>query len=233
MANQARKAPFQDLTDAEMEIEKFKLAVFDMDGVLTQPVSSWEYVHRKLGVDNTGNLSSYRNGTMNYIDFLKSDVKLWLDRLGPTSAETVIRILDEIPLRGGISLTINTLKERGIKTAIISGGIYWLAEKIGKGYGFDEIYANHIKTDSLDNLLPDGIVMVDPKHKDHTIRELQDRLKVEPEETISVGDTLQDVAMFRNSGLSVAFNPVEETVSARARFTLKGNDLSELLKLLE
>ena len=216
-----------------MAIEKYKLAVFDMDGVLTQPVSSWEFVHRKLGVDNTGNLHSYRNGSMTYIDFLKSDVKLWIDHLGPTSAGTVIGILNEIPLRERISRTIETLKNNGITTSIISGGIYWLAERIGKANGFDEIYANKIKTDASNNVVPDGIVMVDPKYKDVTLKELQGRLGVDPEETISVGDTLQDVAMFRNSGLSVAFNPVEEAVSAKASFTIKGNDLSELLRLLD
>ncbi len=215
-----------------MAFEKFKLAVFDMDGVLTQPVSSWEYVHKRLGVDNSTNLSLYRSGSLAYIDFLRSDVQLWLEHLGPTSANTVIGILDEIPLRTGIFETINSLKGKGIRTAIISGGIYWLAEKIGTLNHFDEIYANKIKTDHSNKVVADGVVMVDPKNKDATIRQLQEKLCVSPEETISVGDTLQDVGMFRNSGLSVAFNPMEDAVSKKATFTLRGNDLTAILKVI-
>lgn len=216
-----------------MALEKYKLAVFDMDGVLTQPVSSWEYVHRRLGVDNAGNLHAYRAGTLSYIDFLKSDVRLWLNGNGPTSAERVIGILDEIPLREGIQATFQRLKEAGIRTAIVSGGIYWLAERVGKAAGADEIHANHILTDESNNILPDGEVMVDPKHKDVVIRKIQERLGILPEETISVGDTFQDVAMFRNSGISFAFNPVDSSVSHEATHTIEGNDLSALLALIK
>ncbi len=117
-----------------------------------------------------------------------------------------------------------------MKTAIISGGIYWLAKRVGEYAGADEIYANHILTDESNNLLADGHVMVDPKHKDDVIKEVQKRLGILPEETISVGDTYQDVAMFRNSGLSFAFNPVESAVSGGATHTIVGNDLSKMLE---
>ncbi len=216
-----------------MSLEKYKLAVFDMDGVLTQPVSSWEYVHRRLGVDNASNLNAYKAGTLTYIDFLKSDVRLWLGSNGPTNAHKVISILEEIPFREGLQTTFQRLKQAGIRTAIISGGIYWLAERVGKAAGADEIHANHILTDESNNILADGHVMVDPKHKDDVIREMQERLGILPEETISVGDTFQDVAMFRNSGISFAFNPVEPSVSEGATHTINGNDLTALLAFLK
>lgn len=216
-----------------MTLEKYRLAVFDMDGVLTQPVSSWEYVHRRLGVNNSENLLAYRAGTLAYIDFLKSDVRLWLGSNGPTSAEKVISILDEIPLREGIRTTFQRLKEAGLRTAIISGGIYWLAERVGMTAGADEIHANHILTDESGNILAEGHVMVDPKHKDDVIINMQKRLGILPEETISVGDTYQDVAMFRNSGISFAFNPVDPSVSEGATHTMEGNDLSALLDFIK
>ncbi len=92
-----------------MTLGKYKLAVFDMDGVLTQPVSSWDYVHKRLGVDNAENLNSYRAGTLSYIDFLRSDVRLWLGDDGPTSAEKVMEILEQVPLREGVKSTFSKL----------------------------------------------------------------------------------------------------------------------------
>lgn len=212
-----------------MSLRDYKLAVFDMDGVLTQPISSWGYVHQRLGLDNTIYSNSYRAGNLSYIDFLKSDVNLWLRKLGPTKADVIIRILKDIPLRDGVLETIEKMKTAGLKTVIISGGIYWLAEAIGKEFGFDEIFANQIKMDRSDFIVPDGVVMVDPKHKDVVMRELQKKLGISQKETISVGDTSQDIAMFRNSGLSFAFNPVETSVSVNASFTVTGNDLSAIL----
>lgn len=216
-----------------MTSKRYKLAVFDMDGVLTQPVSSWEYLHKRFGVDNSVNLGAYKSGRLSYIDFLRSDVKLWIDRNGTTSASTVISMLDQIPRRDGVYITMKTLRDNGIKTAIISGGIYWLAEKICESAVFDEIHANRIHTDNLNNIVADGEVMVEPRHKDAVLVQMQERLGVRPEETISVGDTFQDVAMFRHSGLSVAFNPVESSVSSGATFTVIGNDLAPILDLIE
>lgn len=211
----------------------YKLAVFDMDGVLTENVSSWAYVHEKFGVDNSTNFRMYREGKLPYIDFLKSDVSLWIDRNGPISADRIVGFLNQIPIRAGITNTVSKLKELGIESAIISGGIYWLAKKIGELSDFRYIYANRIKTDSRNFIIADGEVMVDPKRKDLTIRELQKNLRVRKSETISVGDTSQDVAMFRNSGLSIAFNPAEPSVGRRATAEFGGNDLSVILDIID
>lgn len=207
----------------------YKLAIFDMDGVLTQNPSSWEFVHRRLGVDNRQNLSLYRRGELTYIDFLKSDVNLWLSREKEIPSETIVKILNEIPLRDGIGRTVDSLNSMGIRSVIISGGIYWLAEKIGGLAHFSHIEANSIKTDENGFIIPDGNVMVDPKHKDLNVLKLQERFGINSNETISVGDTLQDVAMFRHSGLSIAFNPVDEEMKEKATVTLSGNDLTALL----
>ncbi len=212
---------------------KFKLAVFDMDGVLTQAPSSWEFVHRELGVDNQNNLSLYRNGDLTYMEFLRSDVELWIEKMGTVPSKLIIDILGKVPLRAGITETMISLRRGGIETAIISGGIYWLAERIGKIGEFGEIHANKIKTNGNGEIIPDGTVMVDPKRKDLILQDLQKRIGVSEEETFSVGDTLQDVALFRHSGYSIAFNPNEHSMTKNATVTLKGNDLRLVLEQIQ
>lgn len=211
----------------------FKLAVFDMDGVLTGTPSSWEFVHRKIGVDNSRNLSLFKNGRITYMDFLRSDVELWIEKLGNVPADYIRGILDLVPLRSGIAETMSSLKKMGIKTAIISGGIYWLAEKISKFADFTEIHANKIETNANDEIIPDGTVMVDPGRKDDVLRILQEKMGIAEEETFSVGDTLQDVAMFRRSGYSIAFNANDSSMTSKASASMKGNDLSQILELIE
>ena len=211
----------------------FKLAVFDMDGVLTGTPSSWEFVHRKIGVDNSRNLSLFKNGRITYMDFLRSDVELWIEKLGNVPADYIRGILDLVPLRCGIAETMSSLKKMGIKTAIISGGIYWLAEKISKFADFTEIHANKIQTNANGEIIPDGTVMVDPGRKDVVLRTLQEKLGIAEEETFSVGDTLQDVAMFRRSGYSIAFNANDFSMTGKASASMKGNDLTQILELIE
>ncbi|MCL4335604.1 MAG: HAD-IB family phosphatase [Candidatus Thermoplasmatota archaeon] len=215
-----------------MSEKKIRLAVFDMDGVLTQSSSSWDFVHRRLGVDNRENLRKYREDKISYLEFLRLDVGAWMNKLGTVPASMIREILDEIPLRDGIAETVSALKEQQISSVIISGGIYWLAEKIGATADFREVYANRIKTDARNFIIPDGEIMVEPKHKDIVIKSVQAKLGISPDETISIGDTFQDAAMFRNSGISVAFNPVDRSLGKQTDYTMYGNDLTAILKLL-
>lgn len=216
-----------------MSSNRFRLAVFDMDGVLTSTPSSWEFVHRQLGVDNMKNLDLFKKGRITYMDFLKSDVLLWLDKMGTVRADEIKGILDGVPLRNGIAETIASLNGMGMHTAIVSGGIYWLAERIGNLGGFSEIHANKIRTNENGEIMADGTVMVDPRHKDRILMGIQSRLGVSESETFSVGDTMQDVALFRHSGFSIAFNPHEHSMVKNASVSLEGDDLGLILKEIE
>ena len=113
-----------------MNLHGIRLVVFDMDGVLTTHPSSWEYVHRAMGVDNSENLRLYRTGNISYMDFLRSDVNLWISRHPGITREDVVKILDSIPLRKNLNLAVKEIRDSGAATAIVSGGIYWLAQRI-------------------------------------------------------------------------------------------------------
>lgn len=215
-----------------MNLHGIRLVVFDMDGVLTTHPSSWEYVHQAMGVDNSESLRLYRTGSISYMDFLRSDVNLWISRNPGITREDVIKILDRIPLRENLNRTINEIRDSGAATAIVSGGIYWLAQRIAGQAIFDHIYANMILTDDRGRIIPDGNVMVEPRHKDTVIMAIQKQLGISEAETASVGDTTQDAAMFRHSALSIAFNSVDGRLSEMASHSADGNDLLEITRIL-
>lgn len=210
-----------------------KLIIFDMDGVLTQHSSSWQYVHNRIGVDNSLNYELFKKGELSYEKFLESDVMLWNKAMGRISMESIIAMLDDIPLRSNLVSGLTRLREHGATLAIVSGGISWLADRINRLFPFDYTYSNSLATDSGGFILPRGETRVDPMKKGENVRQLQRILSMKVNDTISIGDSMQDVQMFRMSSFSVAFNPMEREVSRNSSFSLESNDMSELVSLIE
>lgn len=210
-----------------------KLIIFDMDGVLTQHSSSWQYIHTKMGVDNSKNYELFKSRKIDYEEFLESDVKLWTATKGKLTVDEIKGMLNEIPLRSNLKESMELLRSHHAILAIVSGGISWLSDRINGIFGFDYTYSNSILTDSDGMILPTGVTRVDPLRKDLVVRKLQDDLSVGPMDTISVGDSIQDIPMFRLSAFSVGFNPVDDEVSRNSAFSMSSNDLFQLAELIE
>ena len=54
-----------------------ELVIFDMDGVLTDTISSWKYVHDYFGSSNERSVDDYLRGKIDDLEFIKRDVALW------------------------------------------------------------------------------------------------------------------------------------------------------------
>jgi len=212
--------------------KEVELIAFDMDGVLTKEISSWNYVHRFLGVDNSVNWDRYEAGEISYTDFLKSDVSLWLNRYGKVSESEIIRILDRIELRDGLVDMMHEIQKLGIKTVIISGGIYWLAEKINSIVPFDDIYANCILVDHDGFLKEDGFVLVDPRKKGEILHDIQYNYGVDRENTMAIGDSDHDLNMFSSAEYSVAFNPLTEKITEKVDYVVFGQNMEVITDIL-
>ena len=101
-----------------------------MDGTLLQERSCWEYIHRHFGVDNTEMLKLYMEHKINDQEFAESDIELWEKNSDEKVNESYINsILDDIVPIDGAEELIDSLHKNGIKTAILSGGIKYLADK--------------------------------------------------------------------------------------------------------
>ena len=210
-----------------------KLIIFAMDGVLTPHPSSWTYVHERLGVDNGRNYELFRERRISYTQFLKSDVELWETKLGKVRKNQIEAILAEIPFSRNLRNTVTELKSQGLKAAIVSGGISWLADMINREVEFDYSYSNSIFTRKDGTLLPDGPAEVDPYRKDVLVLPLQEVLGISRDATISVGDSEQDIPMFRNSGISIGFNPMTEEVVRNSDISIRSSDLHSIITELD
>ena len=185
------------------------LAVLDMDGVLTTNRSSWKIIHDTLGTDNRVNYNLYLSGKISYREFMLRDIDEWLKAKPDITKEFILSIVKRIELRDGLLNFMERLNKSGFITAIVSGGLYILAELLNQKVSFDEIYANQLLFDSSGRLLRDGNIMVIPTQKGINVKDLQKKYSIPKEKTVSIGDTLNDFSMFTESHYSILLNPEE------------------------
>lgn len=185
------------------------LAVLDMDGVLTTNRSSWKIIHDTLGTDNRVNYNLYLSGKISYREFMLRDIDEWLKAKPDITREFILSIVKRIELRDGLLDFMERLNKSGFITAIVSGGLYILAELLNQKVSFDEIYANQLLFDSSGRLLRDGNIMVIPTQKGINVKDLQKKYSIPKEKTVSIGDTLNDFSMFTESHYSILLNPEE------------------------
>ncbi|MFO8132744.1 MAG: HAD-IB family phosphatase [Thermoplasmatota archaeon] len=202
----------------------YQLVAFDMDGVLVDMISSWHHVHARLGTDNTATAEAYQNGDIDSQEFMDRDLALWRRQHTRNDIASLFRHINTMP---GIHDTMQQLRTAGVTTAIVSGGLDMLAERIADSAGIDHVLANGISPD-----MQQGILRVPPKQKDAALRDLADRVGVPMHHIAAVGNSRYDIAMFRVSGLGIAFNPCDTAVVKAADVTIKEKDLTRILEYI-
>jgi len=221
------------LNSINHNLKKIKLVVFDMDGVLLDTVSSWRYVHTYFGTCNDNSVDDYLKGKIDDLEFIRRDVSLWKIDNKAVKMQKIVDILSDIHVMKGAEECMIFLKKHKIKTAIVSAGLDFLAEKVGKKLDFDYVFANGIKTDENGFILEEGILKVQLMYKDKNIIHLSKILDITSDNIVSVGNSCFDIPMFRESGLGIAFNPEDECTKDAAEVVINEKDLSKIISYLE
>lgn len=220
--------PRDDVDRAKPGLE---LVLFDMDGTLID-ASSWEMVHEHFGVSNETNWKRYQRGELDDHAFIRSDVALWLVGGREVHVDEVMRILEPAPLMPGARELVAGLRQAGVATCILSGGLDLLARKVCLDLGIDMYVANGLRLRETGHLQGDGLPFVEIKDKARTTREILRRLGVRQAAAAAVGNSAYDVPMFRECAFGIAVNPSDEWVCRHARHVLPGKDLRPALPLL-
>ena len=176
------------------------LAAFDMDGTVLRHDSSWAAVHRRFGTEHRGaaSLKLYSEGKINYREFMRRDIASWPKGVTRRQVE---EILSGYVLRDDSRYTIDELRRRGIKTALITSGIDILAKKVAEDLGMDHWVANGLRFDRAGVVQPEGVGRVDPTRKDRAYLRLLKKLGVPSDRTIAVGDTVYDLRFLKSAAL--------------------------------
>ena len=179
---------------------KIKFVVFDMDGTLLRPRSCWAYIHEHFGTDNSEMLRLYIEHKITDQEFVKSDINLWQYNSNEKIDEKYINsILDEIEPIDGAEELVAGLHSKGIETAILSGGIQFLADKWAKKWKMKKALANEL----IDSKGGNMVVKINASGhaKGPVMDKLLNDMGLSSEEVAAVGDTVVDLPMFERAGL--------------------------------
>ena len=128
------------------QARSIKLAVFDLDGTITKPTSSWEHIHRQLGTWETGGelyLKQFLAGEISYDDFARLDSSHWK---GITLSK-IQSIAKKVEYNPGVKEIMDYLRANKIQVAIISGGLSVISDKVVQDFNIKDVYINNLIVD--------------------------------------------------------------------------------------
>jgi len=183
---------------------------FDCDGVLTDHYSSWVYLHEVFGSrDNSFFAELYRKGYISYLDWMKIDIALMINSYGkPITRMEVEKALEKISVKPEAFSVVNDLRSDFV-IGIISSGVDILVKRVCSVLNSDICLYNELLF--IDNILiPGGRDNVPLKDKPRIIKEYSVKHGFNTERIVYVGDSIWDIDVFENVGLSIAIGGKEE-----------------------
>jgi phosphoserine phosphatase len=141
--------------------------------------------------------------------------------------DVVKRVADEIDYTEGIQDVFRFAKEKGIVTAVITGGFRIQARRIEDEQGVDYILANDLIF--KDNKLHDVKVHVHANKNNH-VNFLKALLGIDSQDIITVGEGMNDLTMLKNN-FGVGYNPTNERVRKACKVIIEKP--IELIHILE
>lgn len=211
-----------------------RVICFDVDGTLVQhPLHKtvWQVLNERY-VDgdavNGERFARFKAGELTYPDWVRLDVMDWIER-DVRREHIAAAIRAELFATPGAHATIDALKERGYRVAVISGTIdATLGELLG-GVRFDRCFTNRLHFHDDGRIASWEATPYDVHGKPQALDRIAHELGVTREACAFVGDAWNDLAVLRHAGLGIAFHPKGDDVRAAADLVIEDGPLTALL----
>ena len=164
------------------------------------------------------------------LDF-RGAVEARLELLAGLPLEVVEQARAGVRIDPGARTLVETLRARGTRTALVSGGFTLFAEPLAAELGFDVVHANvlDVTDDHLVGTRSGPWVDRDAKRK--ILLEMAGNLGCDPSGAVAVGDGANDLAMLGAAGLGIAWRG-KPSVAEAAPARLRHGDLRSVLLAL-
>ena len=131
---------------------------------------------------------------------------------------------ERVRIMPGAQTLVRTLRARGVKTVLVSGGFTYFAERVAAEIGFDAYRANrlHVTEGKLDGTVAEPILGAEAKRA-ALLDEGSD-----PAAAVAIGDGANDVPMLKEAGFGIAYHAKPVAANA-ADAAVRFGDLTAVL----
>ncbi len=147
---------------------------------------------------------------------------------GLDEADIARCLAERVTIMPGAKALVRTMRARGCRTILVSGGFTRFAEPVAAEIGFDRAIANVLEI--ADGRLTGAVTkpIVGSHTKLATLKAAVAEGGIAIDATLAVGDGANDLAMIRAAGLGVAYH-AKPIVAAAAAARIDHGDLTALL----
>ncbi len=166
---------------------------------------------------------------MTYFELKDKDKKHWIEK--GVKKDDLEEALKNYKMNSHVEFVIKELKRKNIKIVMISEAPCLLANKIGKRLGFDYIFCTDILFNDDNEFKDYKLNVPGPLGKLKVFKDICKELNINIEETMVIGDHMNDIEMLKEAGISIAYDSkikeLDEIVD------LKIEDMREILKYID
>lgn len=212
-----------------MSTEKL-LVVLDVDSTLTRDEGIdmlAEFVSPEAAAEVAAITASAMRGDLDFTESLTRRVSL----LKGVTTTQIQEAVAAVRITDGAKELVSTLQAHGHVVGAVSGGFHQMVDPLALELGLDLHRANTLE-------ITDGVVtgrllgpIVDAALKAETLKEWATHHAIPPAQTVAIGDGGNDVLMFQEAGLGIAFM-AKPIAREAADISIDTPDLREVLRLL-
>jgi len=216
---------------------RYRLIAFDVDGTLCDSAERkvvWQLLNRRFGGDdgvNAARFAAYLRKEISYAEWVDLDVGHWASCGATREQITEVIRAHLYPVPGAREL-LAALRASGYRLAVISGTLDITLELLFPDHPFEEVFTNRIWFDAEGQIAGWAATPYDMEGKAQALEAIAARMGVPLEETVYVGDNINDLQVMRRAGLAIAFEPKDPRVAEVAQATVL-DDLRGVLAILD
>ena len=217
-----------DLLVSDREIEVPHLFVSDMDSTMIgqeciDELADYAGLKERIAAITERAMQ----GELDFESALRERVGL-LEGLGEDAIDACLA--ERIRPMGGARRLVATLKARGCRTVLVTGGFHHFADRVGQDLGFERVVGNRLAV--ADGRLTGELAgaITDSSTKERVLREELEKLGSDAI-SLATGDGANDIPMIEAASYGIAYH-AKPKAAAAANGRIGRGDLTAVLRLL-